>query len=225
MKFLNLAVFILLGLTLAACGEKPAPEATPAAETTAPAAVEEVPAAEPAAAAPAEMSAADRLEVIDEAFLVAGRGEIPEGHYTFREGSIGYKSNASRPLRGEVRVSGGGFYHGDRRSVNLTGSWRPNQYFALDLGIERNQIDLPEESFTADVVGARVDLAASTRSFLSAFFQYNTSSEDRVLNLRYNLIHSPLSDLFVVYSERRNGEDNQLLERNFAIKATKLLSF
>jgi hypothetical protein len=109
--------------------------------------------------------------------------------------------------------------------VTLSGTWRPNQHFALDLGVERNRIDLPENSFTADVLGARVDLAGSTRSFLSAFFQYNTASDDRVLNLRYNFIHAPLSDVFLVYSERRNGATEELVERHIAIKATKLLSF
>jgi hypothetical protein len=165
------------------------------------------------------------LEVIDEAFLVAGQGEIPEGRYMFREGSLTYRSNAARSLSGEASLSGGGFYQGTRRSVTLGGSWRPSQHFALELGAERNEIDLPGNSFTADVFGARVELAGSTRSFLSAFFQYNAASEDSVLNLRFNFIHSPLSDLFLVYSERRNGGISQLLERSFAIKATKLFSF
>jgi len=171
------------------------------------------------------MTASDRLEVIDEVFQVADQGDVPIGHYTFREASLGYQSDASRALSGEVQISGGGFYHGDRRSVTLSGIWKPNQHFALDLAVERNHIDLPENSFTADVLGARVDLAGSTRSFLSAFFQYNTASEDRVLNLRYNFIHSPLSDVFLVYSERRNGDTQELLERHVAIKATKLLTF
>ncbi|NNM04310.1 MAG: carbohydrate binding family 9 domain-containing protein, partial [Gemmatimonadetes bacterium] len=170
-------------------------------------------------------SASDRLEVIDEAFPVAGRGLVSEGRYSFREGSLGYRSNAARHLSGEVRVSGGGFYDGSRRSISVGGGWRPSPHFGLELGVERNEIDLPDDSFTADVLGARVDLAGSTRSFLSAFFQYNTASEDRVINLRYNFIHSPLSDLFIVYSQRQNPDEGGVLERTVTLKATKLLSF
>jgi hypothetical protein len=156
---------------------------------------------------------------------VAGQGEVPEGRYTFREGSVTYGSNAAKHLAGRVSVSGGGFYHGDRRSVALGGSWRPNEHVGFDLGVERNRIDLPDESFSADVFGARVDLAASTRLFLSAFVQFNSASDDRVVNLRLNFIHSPLSDVFLVYSERRNEASARLLERTVALKATKLLAF
>ena len=171
------------------------------------------------------LSAADKLEVIDEAFPVAGKGEIPVGRYGFHEGSVTYMSNAGRPLAGSVTFSGGGFYQGTRRSVGINGSWRPGPHFGATLGVERNGIDLPGNSFTADVFGAKVDFAGSTRTFLSAFFQYNSASEDRVMNLRFNFIHSPLSDLFLVYSERRNSGSNLLLERNLTLKVTKLLSF
>jgi len=124
-----------------------------------------------------------------------------------------------------VGFSGGSYYQGERRTISLSGRWRPNPHFALDIQAERNGIDLPGNSFTADVYGARVDLAASTRLFLSGFLQYNTASEDTVLNLRLNFIHSPLSDLFLVYSERRNQDSGGLLQRNLTLKGTKLLSF
>ncbi len=171
------------------------------------------------------LSGSDRLEVIDEEFPVAGQGSISEGRYSFREGSLGYRSNAARQVSGEIRVSGGGFYDGTRRSITLAGGWRPSPHFGVEMGLERNDIDLPEDSFTADVLGARIDLAGSTRSFISAFFQYNTASEDRVLNLRYNFIHSPLSDLFIVYSQRQNPDQGGVLERTVTVKATKLFSF
>jgi len=169
--------------------------------------------------------AVDRLEVIHDAFPVAGQGEVPQGRYAFREASVAYGSNAARQLAGRVEVSGGGYFHGHRRSLSLSGSWRPSQHFAVDLQAERNGIDLPDRSFTADVYGARVDLAASTRLFLSGFLQYNAASDDSVVNVRLNFIHSPLSDLFLVYSERRNHGTGGYRQRNLTLKGTKLLSF
>jgi hypothetical protein len=95
----------------------------------------------------------------------------------------------------------------------------------VDLRAQRNEISLAGRDFTADVFGARLDFAGSTRLFLSAFVQYNTSTEEAVTNIRLNFIHSPLSDLFLVYSERRDVEDGLILERGLTIKATKLFSF
>jgi len=170
-------------------------------------------------------SVSHRLEAVEEAFQVAGQGEVPAGRYRFREGSLSYSSSAARPLAGEIRLAGGGFFHGDRRSLTLGGNWRPSKHVALDLQAQRNEITLPGESFTADVLGARLDYAYSTRCFASVYLQYNTASEEAVTNVRLNVIHSPLSDLFLVYSERRNVESDLLLERSLAVKGTKLLSF
>jgi hypothetical protein len=172
-----------------------------------------------------DASLADRLEVLDEPFVVVGQGEVPVGRYAFRDGSLTYRSSAAGPLSGELGVSGGGYYHGERRSLTVGGSWRPSPHIALDLRVQRNAISLPGDDFSADVFGARLDLAGSTRLFVSAFVQYNAASAEAVSNVRLNFIHSPLSDLFLVVSERRNVEEHCLLERSLALKVTKLLSF
>jgi hypothetical protein len=170
-------------------------------------------------------TASDRVEVLKDAFVVAGQGEVALGRYAFREASVAYTSSAARHISGQAGLSGGGYYNGHRRSLTLGGSWRPSRHFAVDLRAQRNEIFLPGNEFSADVFGARLDLAGSTRFFVSAFLQYNSASDEVVSNVRLNFIHSPLSDLFLVYSERRDVEDDLLLERSLAIKVTKLLSF
>ena len=107
----------------------------------------------------------------------------------------------------------------------MSGAWRPSRHFALDLRMQRNQISLSGNEFSADVFGARVDLAGSRRLFLSSFLQYNTASEEVVTNIRLNFIHSPLSDLFLVLSERRDSRGGVVLERGVTLKVTKLFSF
>jgi hypothetical protein len=167
----------------------------------------------------------DRFESIDEPFLVAGEGKVPVGRYRFAEASLRYTASAARPLSVELEVAGGEFFSGSRTSLTLSGSWRPSRHVALGLQAERNDIALPGSEFTADVLGARLDLAGSRRLFLNSFVQYNTASEEVVTNLRLNLIHAPLSDLFLVFSERRDVEGGRVLEREITLKGTKLLSF
>ena len=46
-----------------------------------------------------------------------------------------------------------------------------------------------------------------------------------VTNLRLRFIHAPLSDLFLVYTERRDVKDNVVLDRVVTAKVTKLFAF
>jgi len=49
-----------------------------------------------------------------------------------------------------------------------------------------------------------------------------------VTNVRFNLIHAPLSDLFLVFTERRSlagGVTTPVLERGITLKFTKLFAF
>ncbi len=167
----------------------------------------------------------DRFERLFEPFRVAGEGEVPAGVYAFREGSLAYESSRGRGVSGSVRLSGGGFFDGTRRSVEVGGAWRPNRHLALDLRAQHNRIGLPTRSFSADVFGARLRYAYSTRLFFSAFLQYNASSGEAVSNLRFNFIHAPLSDVFLVLTERRDGLQGRVLERTLTVKATRLVSF
>lgn len=167
----------------------------------------------------------DRFEAIDEAFLVAGEGQVPVGRYRFTEASMTYSASAARPLSGELQVAGGEFFNGNRTSLTVSGNWRPSRHIAVGLQAQRNDISLPGNRFSADVFGGRLDFAGSRRVFLNSFVQYNTASEEMVTNIRLNVIHAPLSDIFLVFSERRDVRGGRVLEREVTLKGTKLLSF
>ena len=51
---------------------------------------------------------------------------------------------------------------------------------------------------------SRVNYNFNTKMFLNALLQYNTDSRQWSSNLRFNVIHRPLSDFFLVYNERRD---------------------
>ena len=57
--------------------------------------------------------------------------------------------------------------------------------------------------------------------------QYNTAEEDFSSNLRFNWKYRPGSDLYVVYTERRDieGLPTDVADRSFAVKWTWLASF
>ena len=105
---------------------------------------------------------------------------------------------------------------------------RPNEHVSLEVGGQRNDLTLGGLNFSADIYSARLRYALNTRAFFLAFVQYNGATEELISNARINLIHSPLSDLFLVYTERRSlasGFSEPLLERGLTLKVTKLLAF
>ena len=55
-------------------------------------------------------------------------------------------------------------------------------------------------------------------------FQYNKAEEKLVTNFRMNLIHAPLSDLFLVYSNISDLSGDEKDTGMIALKFTKLFS-
>jgi len=167
----------------------------------------------------------DRFERLEEDFDVRAGATVPAGDYGFAETKVSYQSSAGRRFSGSVEVTSGGYFSGDRTSVGLGALWRVSPHLAFDLLADRNRITLPDTAFTADVYGGRINWALSTRFLTTAFVQYNAQSDVVFTNLRVNFIHAPLSDLFLVYTERRRVEGGEVLDRLLSFKVTKLVSF
>lgn len=60
--------------------------------------------------------------------------------------------------------------------------------------------------------------------FLNALVQYNNDARQWSSNVRFNLIHRPLSDIFLVYNERRNSEGGDLIDRAVIAKLTYMIA-
>jgi hypothetical protein len=164
------------------------------------------------------------LERLTQPDTIAGVGLEP-GEYRYANTAITYASSGARWLSGSVRLNHGGFYDGDITSIAGTGVLRPNHHLLIDISIQHNDLTLSGQSTTADLFAARLRYAYSTQLFASGFVQYNNSSDELVTNVRLNLIHAPLSDIFLVYSERRNLRLNLLLDRVITGKVTRLFAF
>lgn len=173
----------------------------------------------------ASVSATDRFEHVFEPFFVRGT-EVAPGRYDFREGSASYQTSGARRISGRATVGGGGYFGGERFSIGGNVLGRMGHQVLLRLSANHNVIDLPGEPVTtADVYGANLDVFFSVRVLTSAFVQYNAASEEFVTNLRFRWIHAPLSDLYLVLTERRSTVTEQVLDRFITLKFTKLLAF
>lgn len=167
----------------------------------------------------------DQFERVPRPFEIFPGDTVVAGSYNWREATAGYTSSGARALSGNVRVTAGDFYDGSRKSIAVGTTWRPRYDVFVETSLQHNQVSLPQDSFDADVGYVRVRYSWSTALFGSAFVQYNAQSKQLVTNARINLRYAPMSDVFLVYTERRNQGDGITNERSIAIKATKLLAF
>jgi len=166
----------------------------------------------------------NQFERIERPFTVSGV-PIPQADYGFNEVSVSYQSNQGRPVNGSVNLGAGGYYGGTRRSVSGEVQWRAHYRLMFEGSASHNAVKLPLGAFNADVFGGRVRVSYSTRLFGSAFVQYNSQSNQLVTNVRLNWIYAPLSDVFLVYQERRDLTNAVTLDRVVTAKITRLFAF
>ena len=106
---------------------------------------------------------------------------------------------------------------------------RPNFHLAVNLTYDRNQVTLPNGSFATNLVGAKVIYGFNPRAFLNAYIQYNADTHQVSSNIRFDILHHPLSDLYIVYNDTRDTipspSGQRVRERAFIVKLTNLFSF
>ena len=72
---------------------------------------------------------------------------------------------------------------------------------------------------------SRINYNFNSTMFVNALVQYNSDTDQLSSNLRFNLIHRPLSDIFIVYNERRDDRTGLMLSRAVIAKMTYMVAF
>ncbi|OFV99904.1 MAG: hypothetical protein A3H28_10315 [Acidobacteria bacterium RIFCSPLOWO2_02_FULL_61_28] len=173
-----------------------------------------------------EMGANPTLERLPRPFVIS-RGSnvlIPTGVYSFNEWFVSGRSNPGRRISGNFRYAIGDFYTGYKHTYGLGGTFRFSNKFNTSFNFTHNNINLPQGHFKTNLLTTRVDYSFSTDMFLNALIQYNNDARQWSSNIRFNLIHRPLSDLFVVFNERRNSISGDLIDRALIAKFTYMIA-
>ena len=184
-----------------------------------------------------EFESSDRLEVtytrnyefLDRPFRVSRDVRIPVGGYRFDDVQVSMQLGPQQPLAGSISFHHGGFFSGDRTSVDLQrGRIDLTRQLSVEPGLSFNWIDLPEGSFTTELVTARTTYTITPLMFVSALLQYNSSIHSLGANIRMRWEYQPGSELFVVYNEQRDTLARRfpgLENRALIIKFNRLFRF
>jgi hypothetical protein len=151
---------------------------------------------------------------------------IAPGGYGWADRMLYVVSDQSRALSTSFRYIAGGLWTGTQQTLNGTATFRPSYRFRATVGIQRTDADLPEGSFVSSVYTLRANYSFSTTMFVDALSQYDPDRKQFSSNLRLNLIHHPLSDLFVVYNDQRfYTPDSPVPGRSVIVKFTQMFAF
>ena len=167
----------------------------------------------------------DWFDRLDRPFAPFAGRSIPAGSYGYRNAQLSYTTTQRFPVYGNAGLNVGDYYDGTRLAYNGGLTWRPRYDVSFESTYQRNDVSLKSGRFRADLAGLRVKYARSTTLFGSTFVQYNTQSKTFVTNARLAWRYSPLSDVFLVYTERQNTEAHVRNERSVALKVTRMIAF
>ena len=174
-----------------------------------------------------ELGRNTNLEVLTAPFPInSNRGiSVAPGRYEYDEDFILWNSNRAARVSYNWRYALGTFYDGYKHNYGAGTAFRLNAQLNTSVNWSRNVISLSEGAYTTDLITGRANVSFSTRMFLNALLQYNTDARQWSSNVRFNIIHRPLSDFYFVYNDRRESRTGDLIDRALIGKVTYLMAF
>ncbi|MEL6614249.1 MAG: hypothetical protein AAFQ43_00850 [Bacteroidota bacterium] len=148
------------------------------------------------------LEAAQTFERLTEPFAIRPDATIAPGDYTFTRVALNGETDSSRPVYASAGVALGQFFSGDRTDLRAFAGWRQSQHLTLEGSVRHSIVSLPIDNgdFTATTVSSSILGAINRDVFARALIQYDNFSRDLQANIRINWIHTPGSDLFVVFN-------------------------
>ncbi|MBI4445339.1 MAG: carbohydrate binding family 9 domain-containing protein [Acidobacteria bacterium] len=169
-----------------------------------------------------QISATSTFERLLAPFPIRTGIVIPTEEYTTAEGLVKYTSDMSKSISGSMEFRKGGFWSGTRMSPRGNIRVRLNAHLAASASYSRDRVELREGSFIDSLASFRLDWSLTTKMFLNAFIQYNGTTRTWFSNVRFNLIHRPLSDIYIVWNETRSPFTKQ---HGLIVKYTHMIAF
>ncbi|GMR14382.1 MAG: hypothetical protein BMS9Abin29_2635 [Gemmatimonadota bacterium] len=161
---------------------------------------------------------------LDNGFTLAGSAPISDGRYDTNRVQLRFRTTSARAFSGSGNLSAEAFFGGTLRAATVSVTASPSPAFTATLSQRRSDIDLPSGGFVSNITSLRAVYSFSTKLSTNVLVQYN--SLDRVFstNVRFNFIHRPGSDLFLVFTEERGADSRlwDLTSRGMVMKLTYL---
>ncbi|WOJ97023.1 DUF5916 domain-containing protein [Congregibacter brevis] len=158
---------------------------------------------------------------LQEDFEIIDGVVIPAGTYSGPETQISFNTDLSQPLSFQTRINSGDKFGGDRLRLTPSVAFRIGETFSSELSVQYTDFDLPVPGgdFSVALTRLRLSYSFSPKMLLQAVIQYNDANETLSTNLRFSLLRTASSGLYVVYNEFDEQLPGALpADRQFVIK-------
>ncbi len=176
-----------------------------------------------------ELSVNPAMERIDAPFTIDRRIDpIPAGSYSWNEWMLRGSSDASALISAGFTGIVGGLWSGTQTTFRGDVTIRPSYKFRTTIAAQRTDahLDTPDADFVKTFWTSRTNYSFNKNMFIDALVQYDPSTKLLNSNVRFNFIHSPLSDLFIVWNEQRFETGEGIRPgRSLTIKLTQMVAF
>jgi hypothetical protein len=148
------------------------------------------------------------IEDVENSFSFSDDADIPVGKYTFYGIEAEY-----HPLRGSLygvstTIDAGSFYDGRRFSISLNPRANISKYLQLEGMYQLNSLKFPDrnQKFTGQIGQLKISAFLNSKLSLVSLFQYNSTNNKIITNIRFRFNPREGHDLYIVYDESLNTD-------------------
>lgn len=140
-------------------------------------------------------------ERLDEDFEIREDIFIPIGQYEFNKFGGRFSTSDIRIINATTGFELGNFYNGNIRKYYVDLGMKPNGRISIHVNYQFNRVNLPEDSFEANLFSGRLNYSFSTTLFAKLYAQWNTETNLVSTNFLINYIYRPGSDFYFVFNQ------------------------
>lgn len=146
----------------------------------------------------AGLGASRQREGLEVPFQISPGVVIPAGVYTWWEGNAELGLSNQRAFAPGIQFNMGDFYNGQRKRVNYSMDWRPDEHLFMSMGYDYQDIKLPEGEFKVKLVSANINYAFNSKWSWVNLVQYENRSNSVGINSRLRWNPQAGEDLYIV---------------------------
>jgi hypothetical protein len=154
-------------------------------------------------------SLVNQYEYLKEDFNIFDDAVIIAGDYSWWQNELKLETKGARDIWGEVTYGFGDFYDGKQKEIEIAANWKIGAPFLFACKLNKNIIDLPEYSFTANVYQFNANILFSPNLTLYNFIQYDNESNTIGYQSRFRWILKPGNEILFVWNSKYVESDSR----------------